>query len=75
MLARVYAAPRPKWETLKNRRLQSWGGLVGKFGLVSDGPLPNVSFKCLLGLYVVVLMTLKKVNILSIATNNLFLVA
>jgi alkylated DNA repair protein alkB family protein 6 len=44
LMERVYAAPKPKWDALKNRRLQSWGGLVGKNGLVSDGPLPGVSY-------------------------------
>ncbi|KAI6219979.1 Fe2OG dioxygenase domain-containing protein [Aphelenchoides besseyi] len=41
LLARVYAVPKLKWDTLRNRRLQSWGGLVGQHGLISDGDLPD----------------------------------
>ncbi|CAD5224277.1 unnamed protein product [Bursaphelenchus xylophilus] len=41
LLNRVYTAPKPKWEYLKDRRLQNWGGLVGKSGLISDGNIPQ----------------------------------
>uniref|UniRef100_A0A915CY61 Fe2OG dioxygenase domain-containing protein n=1 Tax=Ditylenchus dipsaci TaxID=166011 RepID=A0A915CY61_9BILA len=40
LLEKVNDAPKPKWVHLANRRLQQWGGLVGKRSLISDGPLP-----------------------------------
>ncbi|CAD5218267.1 unnamed protein product [Bursaphelenchus okinawaensis] len=41
LLSRVYTAPKPKWQYLKDRRLQNWGGIVGKNGLISDGNIPE----------------------------------
>ncbi|PAA66426.1 hypothetical protein BOX15_Mlig009985g1 [Macrostomum lignano] len=40
LLGRVYAAPKPRWTCLSNRRLQNWGGLPHPKGMVSE-PLPD----------------------------------
>ncbi|CAG8492127.1 5944_t:CDS:2 [Paraglomus brasilianum] len=40
LLDKVYAAPKPKWVTLKNRRLQNWGGIPKDRGMLSE-PLPS----------------------------------
>ncbi|KAG9303553.1 hypothetical protein G9A89_018449 [Geosiphon pyriformis] len=37
---RVYSAPKPKWVTLKHRRLQIWGGLPTKSGMLAES-LPS----------------------------------
>ena len=42
MIAQIDSAPTPKWQVLRDRRVQSWGGVVGKFGLIPDGMLPKV---------------------------------
>ncbi|XP_034253922.1 alpha-ketoglutarate-dependent dioxygenase alkB homolog 6 [Thrips palmi] len=36
----VYAAPKPKWQQLSNRRLQNWGGLPHPKGMVAE-PIPE----------------------------------
>ncbi|XP_066281726.1 alpha-ketoglutarate-dependent dioxygenase alkB homolog 6-like [Branchiostoma lanceolatum] len=36
LLAKVYAAPKPKWTRLSNRRLQNWGGLPHPKGMVVE---------------------------------------
>ncbi|KAJ8751391.1 hypothetical protein K2173_016591 [Erythroxylum novogranatense] len=34
LLAKIYEAPLSKWKSLKNRRLQNWGGVVHEKGLL-----------------------------------------
>ncbi|CAI0457360.1 unnamed protein product [Linum tenue] len=34
LLAKIYEAPSAKWKSLKNRRLQNWGGVVHEKGLL-----------------------------------------
>ncbi|CAG8498301.1 1401_t:CDS:2 [Acaulospora morrowiae] len=40
ILDKIYSAPKPKWVTLKNRRLQNWGGIPTERGMLSE-PLPS----------------------------------
>ncbi|KAJ6288015.1 hypothetical protein OIU76_021738, partial [Salix suchowensis] len=34
LLQKIYEAPLSKWKSLKNRRLQNWGGVVHEKGLL-----------------------------------------
>ncbi|KAG0043198.1 Alpha-ketoglutarate-dependent dioxygenase alkB 6 [Gryganskiella cystojenkinii] len=36
LIAKVLAAPKPKWVHLKNRRLQNWGGVVKNNAMVAE---------------------------------------
>ncbi|KAF6211994.1 hypothetical protein GE061_012512 [Apolygus lucorum] len=40
ILDKVYAAPKPKWVQLLNRRLQHWGGSPSKNGMIVE-PIPS----------------------------------
>ncbi|OZC09865.1 hypothetical protein X798_02971 [Onchocerca flexuosa] len=39
-LSKIYSVPKPKWQQLLNRRLQNWGGIVGKEFLIPDSVIP-----------------------------------
>ncbi|XP_072932952.1 alpha-ketoglutarate-dependent dioxygenase alkB homolog 6 [Epargyreus clarus] len=36
ILSNIYAAPKPKWTQLSNRRLQNWGGIPHNKGMIAD---------------------------------------
>ncbi|MCP9266098.1 Alpha-ketoglutarate-dependent dioxygenase alkB-like 6 [Dirofilaria immitis] len=40
LLSKIYSVPKPKWQQLLSRRLQNWGGVVGKGFLIADGFIP-----------------------------------
>lgn len=42
LIGAVLGAPKPKWEQLAGRRLQNWGGIVGKKGSLIKDTIPPV---------------------------------
>ncbi|CAB3255094.1 unnamed protein product [Arctia plantaginis] len=36
ILSSIYAAPKPKWTQLSNRRLQNWGGIPHNKGMIAE---------------------------------------
>lgn len=36
ILSHIYAAPKPKWTQLSNRRLQNWGGIPHNKGMIAE---------------------------------------
>ncbi|CAH2084380.1 unnamed protein product [Euphydryas editha] len=36
ILSNIYAAPKPKWTQLSNRRLQNWGGIPHNKGMIAE---------------------------------------
>ncbi|XP_023935683.2 alpha-ketoglutarate-dependent dioxygenase alkB homolog 6 [Bicyclus anynana] len=40
IISNIYAAPKPKWTQLSNRRLQNWGGLPHNRGMIAE-EIPN----------------------------------
>lgn len=36
ILSNIYAAPKPKWTQLSNRRLQNWGGVPHNKGMIAE---------------------------------------
>lgn len=36
ILSKIYAAPKPKWTQLSNRRLQNWGGIPHHKGMIAE---------------------------------------
>ena len=41
IIDKVYSSPKPKWTQLSNRRLQNWGGLPHKSGMIPE-KIPQV---------------------------------
>lgn len=41
IISNVYAAPKPKWTCLSNRKLQNWGGIPHPKGMITE-EIPNV---------------------------------
>ncbi|CAD0201608.1 unnamed protein product [Chrysodeixis includens] len=40
VLNHIYAAPKPKWTQLTNRRLQNWGGIPHRNGMIAEAMPP-----------------------------------
>ncbi|XP_013196266.1 alpha-ketoglutarate-dependent dioxygenase alkB homolog 6 [Amyelois transitella] len=36
IMSNIYSAPKPKWTQLSNRRLQNWGGIPHKNGMIAE---------------------------------------
>jgi len=47
ILNKVYAAPKPKWTQLRNRRLQNWGGIPHPNGMIPER-IPEVKSETLI---------------------------
>lgn len=46
LLKNVYAAPKPKWRQLSNRRLQNWGGVINDKNVLMQENMPLVWLFC-----------------------------
>lgn len=61
ILSNIYAAPKPKWTQLSNRRLQNWGGVPHNKGMIAES-IPAWLDKYLEKIHSINVMTGKRPN-------------